>query len=126
MWLYRATKVLFLLQIVFQTVLAEEDCVGDGSNNNVGDCTKKDGYFPSRQLDAAELYEDLKLKVLSVKESCGEICETRAEKENVVKEKSVWSKELEKSVKCGDLFSNKNFDANSNFPIPPKKVLNSR
>ncbi len=63
---------------------------------------------------------------MKIRESCGEICETRADRERVRRTRGVWSAELEKRVDCAALFSNPYIDADSDFEKPPQKVGSAR
>ena len=64
-----------------------------------------------------EIYSRLKDRLKSIKESCGEICDT-----NVEGIEGKYYKFFDKRVNCDALFSNTDIDAEGEFQQPPAKI----
>ena len=56
-------------------------------------------------------------------EDCGDICETRPEKQNVIGRK--YFNVIKKNFECKKLFESKVFDEPSLFSIPPDQVCSA-
>jgi len=69
------------------------------------------------KLTSKEIYANLKKRLKSIKESCGEVCET--DKEGV---DGKYYKFIEKKIDCEALFTNPDIDAAGEFESPPKKI----
>lgn len=69
------------------------------------------------RLSNKEIYANLKKRLSSIKQSCGEVCET-----NIGGIDGKYYKAIKKEVNCEDLFSNADIDANAEFKSPPAKI----
>ena len=65
----------------------------------------------------------LRLKMERILEDCGDICETRPEKQNVIGRK--YFNVIKKNFECKKLFESKVFDEPSLFSIPPDQVCSA-
>lgn len=92
----------------------------DGGDCNANENSKKP--FISREVDVNEVYEQLKLKIKSIRKDCGEVCETREEKTRVVA-KGKYFDEIEKEVDCEAIFANEDIDSMGGLARPYKKVV---
>ena len=68
-------------------------------------------------MSSREIYSNLKRRLKSVKESCGQVCDTNIEGEN-----GKYYKSIKKKIDCDALFSNSDIDAESEFYQPPRKI----
>ena len=60
----------------------------------------------------------------SIRQDCGEVCETREEKTKVVGKK--FYDIVKKEIDCRKLFANKEVDASSfKLALPPRMVINN-
>ena len=72
---------------------------------------------PKPKLSNKEIYENLKKRIKSVKESCGQVCDT-----TIQGEPGKYYQALKKEVNCEALFTNPDLDAEGEFQFPPKKI----
>ena len=71
----------------------------------------------SEKLNNKEAYENLKRTVKSVKESCGEICDTKIDGKP-----GKYFDVIKKNFQCDPLFSNSDIDVPLEFKYPPERV----
>jgi hypothetical protein len=69
------------------------------------------------KLTSKEIYSNLKRRLKSIKESCGQVCNT-----NIEDTEGKYYKFIEKKIDCDALFSNPDIDAEGEFPSPPRKI----
>jgi len=69
------------------------------------------------KLSSKEIYKNLKNKIQSVKESCGQVCDT-----TIHGEQGKYFEVLKKDINCEALFTNPDIDAEAEFEFPPKKI----
>ena len=69
------------------------------------------------KLTNKEIYANLKKQLASIKQSCGEVCNT-----SIKGIDGKYYKFIEKEVNCEALFSNPDIDAEAEFQRPPSKI----
>ena len=70
-------------------------------------------------LKNKEKYENLKKSLLSIKDSCGNVCDQIHFDHN---NNTEYFNRIEKKIDCDALFRNSDIDASSEFQYPPQKI----
>ena len=68
-------------------------------------------------LDNKQVYQNLRSKVASIKESCGQICD-----QTIKGTSGKYLEFIKKNVDCQAIFNNPDIDIVSEFKDPPKKI----
>ena len=69
-------------------------------------------------LTNEEEFENLKKSLLSIKDSCGNVCD----QSNLCHSNAEYFDPIEKKIDCDALFRNLDFDTSSEFQYPPQKI----
>ena len=69
------------------------------------------------RLTNKEIYSNLKMRLKSIRDSCGEVCDT--DKEGI---DGKYYKFIQKNINCEAIFSNPDIDAAGEFHVHPKKI----
>ena len=69
------------------------------------------------RLTNKEIYANLKMRLKSIRDSCGEVCDT--DKEGI---DGKYYKFIQKNINCEAIFSNPDIDAAGEVHVPPKKI----
>ena len=69
------------------------------------------------RLTNKEIYSNLKMRLKSIRDSCGEVCDT--DKEGIDGKYYIF---IQKNINCEAIFSNPDIDAAGEFHVPPKKI----
>lgn len=71
--------LLFVSQLSLSSATDEGSDEGDRSNNvceKDGGCAEQEDASPKKKKSSKEMYAELKENLKSIKESCGEVCDT--------------------------------------------------